>query len=1583
VYEKKVNFYDLSVIIVEKIKKKDLVFMKKVNFIFYLFSTLYLSMAFSTYGQSYQHSTQFNALKQAAEQGTKAAQYQLGMIYRNGYEDVSPHLAQSAYWLEKAAKQGDIGAQIISATIYEQGQGVQPNEQKTVQWIHKVAQYPIHSTNTKWKKNIADAQYQLGLRYLLGRGLPKNESSALTWFEKAAKNGHPGAAYQTAHGYKKNTHLRSNAHHLSFSFLMRSAHLGYAKAQNELGLHFEQSQSYHDALLWYKKAAESDNVEGKYNLGRIYYEGKTRQKNIQQARYWLQKAAHQGHALAQTYLGKILAEHASSWEDKNQSLQLYQQAANQGQAAAQYHLGLAYLEGSLIQKSDQLAYNWLVKAAEKNHALALYQLAIMYEQGLHVPQSNVKAFEFMHKAAKLNAFPAQRHIAWWYETGKGVQKNLKQAFNSYLKLAQKGHLMMQVKVAEMYEAGQGTYPNLVQAVHWYKKAAEQHHLISQKKIAQAYETGKGINQNKSHAFFWYGQAARLEDPEAQYDLARLYEQGIGTKRNISFAIDWYQRAEILGYAPAKKALDLIYQGVKRNTATTQNKSVLSCPKGSKLNPITELCFDPSESHLGRDGIVYLCNRDDPDLIFDPHDLTCHKPVFTDVSYQSCPKNYTLNKQSQSCERATSTYKLAACPAGYRHDGQGVCEPYYVIRAFVKDRFTWEEKIVRGKDARFDGTQVIWDGDFIKRGHYKCGNHRDCGSFEQNGYVYKKSGLTHAESQLRVTGWKKYRSCFFCGSKKKPIQWTYYNSFDIQRKAQFKIYRTCPYGYTQDGLQCTKTYANFPATKFCQQGQFTADERSCVQEHIESADPYSESSDIKVYQGQQVKQLENQRVARKLQVSKPNEQGLAVIKIDDADVDGEVIEVNNYPQDSSTKPASIIVLHVQRPIVNAHFKILGDAADVILIHENKLICEKCDFDHTPRVVLASGKLIDKDSKLTIRINEGQVEVKGSVHTPDTALLDIITQQLQLTSHAHISTNFHGYRVEEKDDIKRHPQGAMEFGSGKIQILLGRFDYDYITSWTDTLQVTQAYKSLIMQPGSRIDAGSIVIQSLAEQGDLHIDGLISAQSDASVLNHYQGQAVIGRENVNIHTLGALVLNGFIEAGEQVELNASHAIEINLVADKKRRGEIKRYYPYHNHILAKDIYMVSLNSIINQGSLAAKNLHTLSANLYNEGVLKATGYMTLQARNDDSRIENRFGGVISAERLGLKSGFLIRNGSKFNYRDEPLRRHRRSPGPIIDVGTYFRYQNTQYREEVKRSTAKIYAVTMKAEAPTFENVNPYHLEKLRRTGPENRLYYNADFDNTAIVVQQNAQFALTSKFINGSAFLKIGGSLFMNAPEFFNERYRIRIETECGYRASLEHQRSVVGTYTHNECIQQVLKITDSELYKSGFITESEDINTISSPAGRITVEQDFILKSDAMKNTMGFLEVQRDFSLNADKVDIETYTLNYNSTAFALQKLQPIYRRVWFATFKTGEACTKSFTEVSNALGEKYCYRKAGTTHQDNPMFSALVVGRKLHAAGHHDFSIKVLNRTDGYGQPHQYKKETLNEEARIFLDQAKL
>ena len=61
-------------------------------------------------------------------------------------------------------------------------------------------------------------------------------------------------------------------------------------------------QSYEDAVVWFRKAAEQGNPAAQFNLGVAYAGGTGVPQSSEEARKWFQKAADQGFAPAKEIL---------------------------------------------------------------------------------------------------------------------------------------------------------------------------------------------------------------------------------------------------------------------------------------------------------------------------------------------------------------------------------------------------------------------------------------------------------------------------------------------------------------------------------------------------------------------------------------------------------------------------------------------------------------------------------------------------------------------------------------------------------------------------------------------------------------------------------------------------------------------------------------------------------------------------------------------------------------------------------------------------------------------------------------------------------------------------------------------------------------------------------------------------------------------------------------------------------------------------------------------------------------------------------------------------------------------------------
>jgi len=250
--------------------------------------------------------------RKAADQGLREAQFELGERYGFG-RGVAQDDKMAAEWYRKAADQGHAYAQNNLGWMYETGRGVQKDMNKAVEWYRraaaqgnqlakdhlkrlgkntaKVAPSPkpvspksasprpsptlpagLENLVRRADQGDAETQTNLGVMYLNGRGVAKNDKTAVEWFRKAADQGHADA----------------------------QARLGWMY-ENGRGL----AQDDKMAVEWYRKAADQGDAFAQCNLGVMYENGYGVAKDMNKAVEWYRKAAAQGITLANQSLKRL------------------------------------------------------------------------------------------------------------------------------------------------------------------------------------------------------------------------------------------------------------------------------------------------------------------------------------------------------------------------------------------------------------------------------------------------------------------------------------------------------------------------------------------------------------------------------------------------------------------------------------------------------------------------------------------------------------------------------------------------------------------------------------------------------------------------------------------------------------------------------------------------------------------------------------------------------------------------------------------------------------------------------------------------------------------------------------------------------------------------------------------------------------------------------------------------------------------------------------------------------------------------------------------------------------------------------
>jgi TPR repeat protein len=200
----------------------------------------------------------------------------------------------------------------------------------------------------------AQAQFDRGILYYYGRGVPQDFALARVWFEKAAAKSYGPA--QAALGYL------------------------YASGQGVL-------QDFAKAREWWKQAAAQGQAKAQYNIGTLYAGGRGVSQDFAKAREWYELASAQGYPFAQAALGLLYAKGRSVLQDYSKAKILWEQAAGQGSVDAQVNLGKMYAGGRGVQQDFLKAREWWKRAAAQGDKDAQAHLDWLNDNGLGVPQN--------------------------------------------------------------------------------------------------------------------------------------------------------------------------------------------------------------------------------------------------------------------------------------------------------------------------------------------------------------------------------------------------------------------------------------------------------------------------------------------------------------------------------------------------------------------------------------------------------------------------------------------------------------------------------------------------------------------------------------------------------------------------------------------------------------------------------------------------------------------------------------------------------------------------------------------------------------------------------------------------------------------------------------------------------------------------------------------------------------------------------------------------------------------------------------------------------------------------------------------
>jgi TPR repeat protein len=365
--------------------------------------------------------------------------------------------------------------------MYRKGAGTQRSNVDATNWLQKAAD----------RKNSFGAS-QLGLQYFYGH--PQNTKQALFYFQQAASNYEADALYHLGIMFLNGIEMPKNEM-VAFDYFSTGARLWYPKCMSALAeIHYHRKDSL-KAFELAKKATQSEDAFGQFLLAKFYLMGVGVPTDSTQAVNWLKTAAAQEYRDASLALGN-----------------LYRTGMNTKYSFSQAH-------DAYMKAAEETEHEY---TGEKFTNIAIRQEALFQSAEMWLNQKNYKQARIMYEyAANYNDPRAYTQLGTIYYFGLDVGKDLQKAARNFNQAAELGEAIGQFKFGFIHLEGEGVEKNPVEAFKWIKKAAQQQYLEAQSYLGEFFEKGLGVPQQLDSAIYWYGLAALQGNENAKKSLARL------------------------------------------------------------------------------------------------------------------------------------------------------------------------------------------------------------------------------------------------------------------------------------------------------------------------------------------------------------------------------------------------------------------------------------------------------------------------------------------------------------------------------------------------------------------------------------------------------------------------------------------------------------------------------------------------------------------------------------------------------------------------------------------------------------------------------------------------------------------------------------------------------------------------------------------------------------------------------------------------------------------------------------------------------------------------------------------------------
>ncbi|MBL4846334.1 MAG: SEL1-like repeat protein [Planctomycetes bacterium] len=284
-------------------------------------------------------------------------------------------IAKTNTQLERLARSGNAGADLVLCLLHRHGLGRSKNEERAGFYLKRAA-------DADWIDALA-----IRARQLMAPGSSgQDQRRGLALLLVLAKRADTDAMVKLAWISFRGDFGRPRDEQLGLAWLLRASRLGNLEAMANYSRYLLDSarspSDWEVGLGWGLAAAEDGDLDSAHNVATVYYTGAGARTDYALAVKWFRRAAAKGSPRARHGLAMAELEGKGLPQDQAHALEVFEALAKEGDPASHCTLGNLRLSGKVLPQDLSRARFHYEIAAKAHVSKAMLPLANLYRLGL-------------------------------------------------------------------------------------------------------------------------------------------------------------------------------------------------------------------------------------------------------------------------------------------------------------------------------------------------------------------------------------------------------------------------------------------------------------------------------------------------------------------------------------------------------------------------------------------------------------------------------------------------------------------------------------------------------------------------------------------------------------------------------------------------------------------------------------------------------------------------------------------------------------------------------------------------------------------------------------------------------------------------------------------------------------------------------------------------------------------------------------------------------------------------------------------------------------------------------------------------